>query len=88
MIAQGREWYERIAAGPDSLAALPLVIRGAEEQDRPELLFYEDVNYAADDAFERITGDADAFEAAWRNCRQNAVGSRAVVDMGEDFDFS
>ncbi|WP_327411596.1 hypothetical protein [Streptomyces sp. NBC_01233] len=51
------------------------------------MLFYEDVNYAASGAFERITGDADAFYEAWHGFRGADAQGGNVVDMGEDFDF-
>jgi hypothetical protein len=47
-------------------------------------LFYEEVNYAASYAFERVTGDDDAFHDA---LDLRAPRGRAPVDMGEDFDF-
>ncbi|WP_220290657.1 DUF4240 domain-containing protein [Streptomyces sp. MBT84] len=87
VIALGREWYQRVAADPDSLAAHPDVVQAANVRERPEVLFYEDVNYAASGAFERITGDADAFYEAWRSFRETDAGSSNGVDMGEDFDF-
>lgn len=87
VIALGREWYQRVAAAPDSLAAHPDVIQAANVRDRPEALFYEDVNYVASGAFEQITGDADAFYEAWSNFRGADTESGNVVDMGDDFDF-
>lgn len=69
MIASGRQWYRRVAADPDSLAAHPDVVQAANVRDRTAVLFYEDVNYAASGAFERITGDAYAFYEAWRGFR-------------------
>ncbi|MFE0674541.1 DUF4240 domain-containing protein [Streptomyces sp. NPDC058867] len=87
VIAWGRQWYERVAADPDSLATHPEVVEEASAPDRSETLFYEDVNYAAAGAFERITGDADAFYEAWREFRGVGTENREEVDMGEDFDF-
>ena len=87
VIALGREWYQRVAANPDSLAAHPVVIDAARASERSETLFYEDVNYAASRAFERITGDADAFYEAWHEFRPTDSESDNAVDMGEDFDF-
>ncbi|MEU9736646.1 DUF4240 domain-containing protein [Streptomyces sp. NPDC048002] len=87
VIAWGRQWYERVAADPDSLATHPEVVEEASAPDRSETLFYEDVNYAAAGAFERITGDADAFYEAWREFRGAGTENREEVDMGEDFDF-
>ncbi|MGW7446969.1 hypothetical protein [Kitasatospora sp. NPDC054795] len=48
----------------------------------------EDVNYAASRAFERLTGDADAFHEAWkRHWAGRDLDSALEFDMGEDFDF-
>ncbi|MEV7233888.1 DUF4240 domain-containing protein [Streptomyces sp. NPDC051020] len=58
LIALGRDWYERAAACPDSLAEHPAVIAAAEAQE-DEAVFYEDVNYAASGAFKRIAGDEE-----------------------------
>ncbi|MFE5142947.1 DUF4240 domain-containing protein [Streptomyces fagopyri] len=87
VIALGCQWYQRVAADPDSLAAHPDVVQAANGRDRSEVLFYEDVNYAASGAFERITGDADAFYEAWRSFRGVATESDNAVDMGDDFNF-
>lgn len=56
---------------------------------RDEGLFHEDVNYAASDAFERITGGEEDFYEAWARYRpaKGASGGANEVDMGEDFDF-
>lgn len=43
--------------------------------------------YAANDAFERITGDVDAFHEAWAGFRGAEEKSGDEADMGEDFDF-
>lgn len=85
VIALGRQWYERVAADPDSLAGHPEVVQAAGVHD--EVLFYEDVNYAASGAFERITGDADTFYEAWRGFHRADPENGHAVDMGEDFDF-
>ncbi|MFE5919085.1 DUF4240 domain-containing protein [Streptomyces sp. NPDC056468] len=87
VIALGCQWYQRVAADPDSLAAHPDVVQAANVRDRSEVLFYEDVNYAASGAFERITGDADAFYETWRSFRATDTECDNAVDMGEDFDF-
>ncbi|MER5950854.1 DUF4240 domain-containing protein [Streptomyces sp. NPDC001904] len=88
VVALGREWYDRVAGDPDSIAAHPDVAPAADEPDRPETLFRETVNYAPADAFERLTGDPDAFWAASRTVRGTGDGTGgAAVDMGEDFDF-
>ncbi|MFE1896514.1 DUF4240 domain-containing protein [Streptomyces yangpuensis] len=87
LVALGRDWYEKAAACPDRLAGHPVVIDGARTWCG-ETVFDEDVNYAAAHAFERLTGDEDAFYKAWnayvtpgRGCREEDV------DMGEDYDF-
>ncbi|MFE7809727.1 DUF4240 domain-containing protein [Streptomyces sp. NPDC057430] len=86
VIALGREWYERTAAGPDSLADHPAVVEAAQAH-HGEALFYEDMNYVASSAFERLTGDPDAFYAAWAGYRPTDEHVHAEADMGEDFDF-
>ncbi|MGW7613191.1 DUF4240 domain-containing protein [Streptomyces sp. NPDC054766] len=87
VIALGREWYERVDAAPDSLAGHPAVLQAVDARDRSEVLFCEAVNYVAAGAFERITGDADAFYEAWHSFRGVNAGGDDSVDMGEDFDF-
>jgi hypothetical protein len=86
LIALGRDWYEKAATCPDSLAGHPAVIDAARAHD--EAVFDEDANYAAGDAFERITGDDHAFYEAWdaykASCEEHR---RGADDMGEDFDF-
>lgn len=85
VIALGRDWYDRTVLDPDSLAERPAVIEAAGAH-RDEALFYEDVNYAASGAFERLTGDPDAFYKAWAEYR-SADEQDGEADMGEDFDF-
>jgi hypothetical protein len=82
LIAQGRDWYEQASTSPDSLAGHPAVAEaGYPLADNP--LFYEEVNYAASYAFERVSGDEDAF---WDALKER--GPRVFVElMGEDFDF-
>jgi hypothetical protein len=89
VIAQGRHWYERVAEAPDSLASHPLVAPTPRGPERPEDLFYEAMNYVAAGAYERITGDKDAFYDAWRDFEAAARPDteREEADMGEDFDF-
>ncbi|WP_433537835.1 DUF4240 domain-containing protein [Micromonospora sp. CA-249363] len=88
VIAQGRGWYERVLASPDGLADHPLVRRAAAEDD-DGALFAESVNYVAGEAYEQVTGDDDAFDAAMEARQQVADGVDAAreADMGEDFDF-
>src|SRR5215469_2981809 len=54
--AQGRDWYQKAAASPDSLAAHPDV---ASTVHRPldNALFYEEVNYAGSDSASRDQND-------------------------------
>jgi len=82
LIAQGRDWYEQAMTSPDSLAGHPAVAgAGHPLADNP--LFYEEVNYAASCAFDRVSGDEDAF---WDALKER--GPRVSVErMGEDFDF-
>ncbi|MFD8750199.1 DUF4240 domain-containing protein [Kitasatospora sp. NPDC059577] len=87
LIALGRDWYELVAARPDDLADHPAVIEAAA-RGFDYVIFDEDVNYAAGQAFERLTGDADAFHEAWKRHRAgHDLGMALEFDMGEDFDF-
>ncbi|MFD6951391.1 hypothetical protein A6A08_09065 [Nocardiopsis sp. TSRI0078] len=87
LIVQGREWYKRAAAAPDSLAEHPQAVTaaaGAQDQ----ALFCETVNYAAACAYGRITGNDDDFHEAWeRYGEAGAASERDAADMGEAFDF-
>ena len=74
IIGQGREWYERVLASPDSLADHP-----AAQSPRNGHLFYEEISYAADYAMERITGTEE--HVGYAGPREDDQ------DMGEDFDF-
>jgi len=84
LIAQGSDWYERVAASPDSLAGHPaLADAPARTQDEP--LFYEAVNYAAPDAYERATGAGrQHFYDALRSYESSRVHPGPA---GKDFDF-
>lgn len=87
LIALGRDWYERAAARPDSLAEHPEVIAAAGAYD-DEVVFHEDVNYAASGAFKRVTGGEEDFYDAWDEYAASRDRSgQDSVDMGEDFDF-
>jgi hypothetical protein len=84
LIAQGRGWYQMAADSPDSLAGHPAVAAAAGRPwDSP--LFYEEVNYAASRAFERVSGDDHAF---WDALRVRDERDCTPADMGEDFDFN
>ena len=83
MIAQGRSWYQKAADSPDNLAEHPAVAATVGRPwDNP--LFYEVVNYAASQAFERVSGDEHGF---WDALSARDERDRAPADMGEDFDF-
>ncbi|WP_214319758.1 DUF4240 domain-containing protein [Nonomuraea sediminis] len=87
LIAQGRDWYERAAASPDTLADHPDVISAAA-QGHDMALFNELVNYVAAYAYKRINGDeADCtFNDDYAKFR-SARPDLEPTDMGEDFDF-
>ncbi len=88
LIAQGRDWYQKAAASPDSLAGHPAVADAAHRPWGEPPLFYEEVNYAAPYAFERVSGDDHGFYDAWdRYTASREQHDRSPVDMGEDFDF-
>jgi hypothetical protein len=79
VVAQGRDWYARVVASPDSLADHPAV-----SANRGAPLFYEQVGYVASYAFARVAGNGEAF--------YEALGSRDhgdddLTDLGEQFDF-
>jgi hypothetical protein len=86
LIAQGRQWYHKAAASPDSLADHPAVT-GTPGGGADIPLFYEFVNYAAPRAFGQ-PGGPEGFYAAWESFR-GPRGRRGheAADMGEDFDF-
>lgn len=87
LIIQGRDWYERAAAAPDSLADHPDVIAGAHKH-HDWALFCESANYAAPNAYERISGDED--DCTFYDDFEEFRATRAPAgptDMGEDFDF-
>ncbi|NUS81347.1 MAG: DUF4240 domain-containing protein, partial [Streptomyces sp.] len=93
LIALGREWYERAAADPDSLAEHPAVIEAVADGGY-EALFNEDVNYVASRAFERVAAVGEDFYEEWKRHRSaqgesgdGGLGAGAEADMGEDFDF-
>ena len=93
LIALGREWYEGAAADPDSLAEHPAVIEAVADGDY-EALFYEEVNYVASTAFERVAAVGEDFYEEWKRHRSaqgesgdGGLGAGSEADMGEDFDF-
>ena len=87
LIVLGRDWYEKAAAAPDSLADHPTVLSSVSHY-RDGALFDEVVNYAAPYAFKRITGDEEDFYEAWDAYEaEHQSQEGGSVDMGEDFDF-
>jgi hypothetical protein len=82
LIAQGRDWYYKAAVSPDSLAGYPAVA-GAGRPRRDNPLFYGEVNDAASYAFQRVSGDEDAF---WDALEERLPGDPSIC-LGEDFDF-
>jgi len=60
LVGLGRDSFERVAADPDSLAELPdvkrLVGRDQEAWDEEEWLAWEELDYAAGQAFVQVTG--------------------------------
>ncbi|MGW1995234.1 DUF4240 domain-containing protein [Embleya sp. NPDC001921] len=90
LIAQGQDWYEKALANPDNLAEHP-VLASPEGTDAEEVLFYEEVTYAAPHAFARIVGAGEDFHAAYDAWKQavapTADSGPGPRDMGEDFDF-
>ncbi|MFE0948059.1 DUF4240 domain-containing protein [Streptomyces mutabilis] len=88
LVALGREWYELAATCPDSLADHPAVREAAATRDQ-DVIFDEDFNFVSARAYERLTGDTDAFWEAWEayaNARATTGGEEGD-DMGESFDF-
>lgn len=81
LIAQGRDWYQKAADSPDSLADHPAA---SVRPSRDSVLFDERVNYAASYAFQRVSGDEDGF---WDALEARPKPARGRADMGEDFDF-
>lgn len=85
IIAQGRDWYEKTAASPDNLADHPAVTAAARRY-ATSALFDERANYAAMEAYERVTGNTDGFNDAWARY-QCPPQPRGQDPAGEDFDF-
>lgn len=88
LVALGREWYERAVACSDALAEHPAVRIAAATGDQ-DVIFDEDFNFVSARAYERLTGDSDAFWKAW----EAYTDARATTEeedsegMGESFDF-
>jgi hypothetical protein len=88
LITQGRDWFERAAASPDALAEHPAVTATAAA-GHDEALFNELVNYAAAEAYARISGTQDHGHAFYQDYRtfRSARPSTDPTGMGENFDF-
>ncbi|MFJ5924969.1 DUF4240 domain-containing protein [Kitasatospora sp. NPDC092948] len=91
VISEGRAWYEKVLAEPDVIAEHPAAA-GENRFDAEEVFFNEAVNYAASYAFERRTGDRNAFHPAYlRHRAEQGIAPVGPVErdagMGEPFDF-
>ena len=80
LMLQGRATFERALAAPDSLADLPVVQRMAATGKG--WLGCEEMLYAARNAYERSTGSADAFDAAF----DGPPGERPAPPGGDRWD--
>jgi Protein of unknown function (DUF4240) len=85
IIGLGRDWYQKVAASPDSLAGHP-AIAGHPGSSCGEPFFFEGLAYAAAEAFEQISGGEQDF--------YDALGPDPLPGLrpdqgpaGEDFDF-
>ena len=97
LVAQGRDTFTRAVADPDSLAEHPAVRRMADAR-RDGWLGLESLHYVAEEAYERRTGDHEAFFAALSqrgprraaDTAQHPAGeepARHRDPAGEDWDF-
>jgi hypothetical protein len=88
LVALGREWYARADVCPDALAEHPAVRMAAAAGDQ-DVIFDEGFNFVACRAYERLTGDSDAFWEAWETYSdaRATTGGEDGEDMGESFDF-
>ncbi|TWJ20027.1 DUF4240 domain-containing protein [Micromonospora endolithica] len=68
LVGLGRSTFERVVDDPDALADVPqvrrLARRSVDAWDDDEWPDWEALDYVADRAYERITGAADALDAA------------------------
>lgn len=87
VIAQGRDWYERIAQNPDELADHPDV-RAVAAGDRESALFQEAVNYVSARAYDQLT-DEDADMSEFYEAYDAFIDKDVPepTDLGEEFDF-
>ncbi|MFE9125090.1 DUF4240 domain-containing protein [Streptomyces sp. NPDC007148] len=87
VVALGHEWYEQVAAHPDTLAEHPAVRTAAAVGDQ-DVIFDEDFNFVSSTAYERLTGDTDDFWEAWATYIADRPNSTDDASgMGESFDF-
>jgi len=87
VIAQGPEWYERIAQNPDSLADHPAV-RAVAAGSHAFALFQEQVNYVSARAYEQLVGERTEISEFYE-AYEAFAGKTAPEpnDLGEEFDF-
>lgn len=88
LVSLGREWFERVAAAPDSLADHPLVVASGSVEDLEEALLQESAGYAAKEAYDRVTGVDESYYEA-EEVRAASRPPREAVEpvMGERWDF-
>jgi hypothetical protein len=82
LVAQGREVWEAAVADPDSLAGI--ITPDLVEEDAT---WSEDMLGAAAEAFERVTGDDEAFYDALESAQEEEEPAGPVEPAGESFDF-
>jgi hypothetical protein len=63
LISLGRAAFEQIAACPDDLAELPELLEFAEDPD--DGLGWEVIDYVADFAYAKVTGEKEGLEELW-----------------------
>ncbi|GAA3803157.1 DUF4240 domain-containing protein [Streptomyces chiangmaiensis] len=74
-MALGRDWYEQVAAHPDTLAEHPAVRTAAAVGDQ-DVIFDEAFNFVSSTAYQRLTGDTDDFWEAW----ETYLAARSISD--------
>jgi hypothetical protein len=88
LVSLGREWFERVAAAPDSLADHPLLGGSGSVEELAEALLQEDANYAAKEAYDRVTGmDESYYDAQETRAASRPRREAVAADMGERWDF-
>lgn len=73
MVGLGRDWYHRVLADPDSLADHPAVAGVLAGTVEPTIFRMEGFQYAASQAYGRITGDEDAFDCEMDSAEADEV---------------